>query len=84
MVLGERRGDCVVLRWEGMGPVRGGLAQPGGQGGIGEHGADRVGEPPGVARRDQDRGVLAGQLGVSADARGHDGHPGPQRLLEDE
>jgi hypothetical protein len=83
-VFGERRGDRRVLAGQAGSPVRSGPAQPGGQGGIAEHRAHRVGQTRRVARRNENRGVFPGQFGVPADAGRHDGHPGPERLLQDE
>ncbi len=49
---------------------------------VAEHFADRGGERRGIARLDQQRGVIAGQGRNAAGSGGHDGRARPQRLLE--
>jgi glycerate kinase len=83
-VLAQGGGHGGVLVRQGAAAVRGGPAQPEGERGVGEYGADRLGEPWHVTGRDEQGGVLAGKVGRAAGPGGHDGHPRPQCLLQDE
>ena len=84
VVFGQGGGQGVVLARQGVRAGRGGLAQPGGQRGVGEHRAHRVGQPGRVTGRNEQGGVLAGEFRRAADAGGDDGHARAQRFLQDE
>src|SRR5262249_49194832 len=84
LVFGQGGGHGVVLAGQGLSALGGRLAQPGSQRRVGEHRAHRVSQPPRVAGRDEQRGVLAGEQRYAADPGGHNGDTGAQRLLQDE
>jgi len=60
------------------------LAQPGGECGITEHGADSVGERSGASGGNEQRCFGPGEIRNAADPCGHDRPPGSERLLQNE
>src|SRR6201996_3118703 len=81
---GKHGGDRVSRLRKSRGPRPRRRAQPGRERLVGEHGTDGGGQGPRVCGRDEQGGVLSGQVGDAACPRRHNGGAGAQRLLQNE